>query len=103
MSWVTVIWSMTASACLTLALLHVLIWCRQRKAWANLAFALTAVSTAAFAACELWMMRSGSPAEMANALKCIQVPAWALIASLVFFVRFYLRAGRMWLGWTIVS
>ncbi len=31
MSWVTVIWSMTAFVCLPLVLLHVLIWCRQRQ------------------------------------------------------------------------
>src|ERR1035438_9673534 len=103
MSWVTVIWSMTASACLTLASLHVLIWCRQRKAWANLAFALTAVAAAAFAVCELWMMRSATSGEMACALKCIQVPAWVLIVSLVFFVRFFLRAGRPWLARAIVG
>jgi two-component system, LuxR family, sensor kinase FixL len=103
MSWVTIIWSMTASACLTLALVHVLIWCRQWKARANLAFALTAVAVAAFAACELWMMRSATPGEMACALKWIQVPAWVLIISLVFFVRSYLRAGRAWLAWTIVG
>jgi hypothetical protein len=27
MSWVTIIWAMIASACLTLALVHVLVWC----------------------------------------------------------------------------
>jgi len=36
MSWVTVIWSITASACLTLALMNFFIWCRQRDGWANL-------------------------------------------------------------------
>ena len=51
MSWVTVIWSMTASACLTLAALHLLVWCRKRTAWANLLFALTAAATTALAVC----------------------------------------------------
>ena len=40
MSWITIIWSMSASACLTLALLNFFIWCRQRDVWANLLFAL---------------------------------------------------------------
>jgi hypothetical protein len=40
MSWVTVLWSMIASACLTFALVHGLVWWRQREAWANLLFAL---------------------------------------------------------------
>ena len=43
MSWVIVIWSMTASACLTLGLIHLIIWSRQRDAWANLLFALVAL------------------------------------------------------------
>ena len=50
MSWVTIIWSMVASACLTLAAIHLLVWRARRSAWANLLFALTAVSTAVFAA-----------------------------------------------------
>jgi ligand-binding sensor domain-containing protein len=40
MSWVTIIWSMVASACLTLAAVHLLVWCRNRRTWANLALAL---------------------------------------------------------------
>ena len=31
MSWVTIIWAMIASACLTLALVHVLVWWRRRE------------------------------------------------------------------------
>ena len=44
MSWVTVVWSMIASACLTLALVHGLVWWWRREAWANVLFALTAVA-----------------------------------------------------------
>ena len=35
---VTVIWSMVASACLTLAVIYFLVWCRNRTAWAHLLF-----------------------------------------------------------------
>jgi hypothetical protein len=38
MSLVTIIWSMIASACLTLAGIHFLLWCRSRTAWTNLLF-----------------------------------------------------------------
>ena len=38
MSWVTIIWSMVASACLTLALIYFLAWRRNRTAWAHLLF-----------------------------------------------------------------
>lgn len=100
MSWVTVIWAMVASACLTLAGMHFLVWCRQRDAWGNLFFSLLATGTALFAACEFWMMRSHTPEEYTAAVRWIHVPVWVMIVSLVCFIRFYLRAGRPWLAWT---
>ena len=101
MSWVTVIWSMTASACLTLAAIHLLVWCRNRTAWANAAFAFAALAVAGTAAGELWMMRSETVGELGIALRWLHVPAWVLIVSLVGFMRVYLRAGQPWLAWTV--
>jgi len=100
MSPITIMWSMNASACLTLAAINFLFWCRNRKAWANLLFFVTATSTAAFAFCELWMMRANTPAEFATVLKWGHVAVWSLLISLVWFVRSYLKAGRLWLAWT---
>lgn len=101
MNWVTIIWSMTASACLTLALMNFFIWCRQRDAWANLLFALMAVGTAALAGFELAMMRATTTATFGLALRWLHVPAWVIVVSLVGFVRLYLNAGRGWLLWSI--
>jgi two-component system, LuxR family, sensor kinase FixL len=101
MSWVTIIWAMVASACLTLALVYVLVWWRRREARANLLFALTAVATAVFAGCELWMMRAETPGAFGMAVRWAHLPVWVLILSFVGFVRLYLRAGRLWLAWTI--
>ena len=101
MSWVTVIWSMVAAASLTLAAMHLLVWCRRRTAWSNLLFALMAVATAAAAACEFWMMRAKTTAEFGTALRWTHVPGWLLIVSLVGFVRLYLRTGRPWLAWAV--
>src|SRR5216683_4280657 len=101
MSWVTIIWSMTATVCVTLAGIYLLVWRRNYTAWGNLLFCLTAVSAAAFAFCELRMMRAETPAEFATTLKWAHVPAWLVIVSLVGFVRFYLRAGRTWLAWMV--
>ena len=103
MSWVTIIWSMTASACLTLAVIYFLVWWQRRTAWADLVFTLTSVGVAAYAGCELWMMRAQTPEEFAAALRWLQVPAWLVIVALVGFVRFHLQAGRLWLAWTIFS
>ncbi len=101
MSWVTIVWSMAASACLTLAALHLLVWSRRRTAWANLLFAVSAAGTAAYAGCELWMMRAQTPGEFGMALRWAHVPGWVTIVSLVAFARLYLRAGRLWLAWTV--
>src|ERR1700730_15518804 len=101
MSWVTILWAMIASACLTLALVHVLVWWRRREARANLLFALTAVATAVFAGCELSVMRVETHVAFGMVMRWAHVPAWVLIVSLVGFLRLYLRAGRLWLAWTV--
>jgi PAS domain S-box-containing protein len=100
MSWVTVIWSMTASACLTLALVHGFIWFSNRSAWANLLFALAAVGTAALAWFELAMMRADTPAAFGSALRWGHLAVWMIFLSLVAFVRLHLHAGRPWLAWS---
>jgi two-component system, LuxR family, sensor kinase FixL len=74
MRWVTVIWCMTAAACLTLAAIHFLVWCQRRTAWADLMFTLAAVGVAAFAGCELSMMLALTPEQFTAALRWIQVP-----------------------------
>lgn len=103
MSWVTVIWSMVAAACMTLAAVHVLIWCARRTAWVNLLFALTAIATAGMAGSEMGMMRALTPAQYAGALRWLHLAAWIAILGLVGFVRVYFRAGRAWLAWTVVA
>jgi two-component system sensor kinase FixL len=101
MSWVTVVFSMTASACLTTALIYAFIWWRQRDAWAYLLFAVAALATAAFAFCDLAEMRAETPAEFGAAVRWAQVSLWGVILSLAGFVRLYLRAGRLWLLWSV--
>ena len=103
MSWITLIWSATAGACLTLAAIHFLIWWQRRTAWAHLMFTLTSVGVAFFAGCELSMMLAQTPQQFAAALRWIQVPTWMIVVSLVGFVRLYLRAGRLWLAWSIFA
>jgi two-component system sensor kinase FixL len=101
MSWVTVIFSMTASACLTMALIHGFMWWRQRNSWAHLLFMLAAIGTAALAGCDLVAMRAESPAQFASAIRWEQLSAWVIVLPLAGFVRLYLRAGRTWLLWTV--
>jgi hypothetical protein len=54
---VTIIWAMIASACLTLAMVHLVVWFKQTGQRAPLLFSVTAISVAAIAACELLLMR----------------------------------------------
>jgi PAS domain S-box-containing protein len=99
MSWVTVIYSMAASACLTLALIYAFIWWRQRDAWVNLLFAMVAVATAAGTWFDLAILRASSPAEMASAIRWLQAVVGVLILSLAGFVRLFLEARRSSLFW----
>jgi two-component system, LuxR family, sensor kinase FixL len=103
MSWVTVIWSMVASACLTLAAVHLLVWCQRRTAWAGLVFSLTSVGVAVYAGCELSMLLAETPERFSAALRWLHVPIWVFVVSLPGFVRLHLRAGRRWLAWSIFA
>jgi PAS domain S-box-containing protein len=94
---------MVASACLTLAAVNLLVWCKKRTAWANLLFSLTAAATAALAASEFWMMRAETPTAVGAAIRWGHVPFWALMISLVGFVRLHMRAGRPWLAWAVCA
>ena len=101
MSLVTVIWSMVASACLTLAVIYLLVWWSNRTAWANLLFAMTTASTAAFTLCELRQMRVGTPGELLSAMRWTHVALLGVLVSTTWFVTLYLGAGRRWLAWTV--
>jgi signal transduction histidine kinase len=103
MNGVTILWAMVASACLTLAVIHALVWWRERQAWSNLFFSLTAAGTAGLGVCEYWMMQSTTISGFGTALRWLHVPGWVLILSLVGFVQTFLRSGRPWLAWTVGS
>ena len=101
MSWITVIWSMVASACLTLGATYWMVWSRNRNSWTHLLFAAMAFSTAAFTFCELRQMRAGTPGELLAAMRWTHVSLLCLLVSTVWFVTLYLGAGRRWLAWTV--
>jgi two-component system, LuxR family, sensor kinase FixL len=101
MSWITIVWSMNAAACLTLAGIYLLVWCKQREGSAHLIFSVTAVAAAGIAAFELAMMYAETVDRYEALVRWIHVPVWVLIISFVSFVRLYLHAGRRWLAWSI--
>ena len=62
-----------------------------------------AIAVAIFAALELALMRAQTPEQFNAIVRWLHVPLWIMIASLVVFVRLYLRAGRWWLAWTVIG
>ena len=82
MSLVTVVWSMIAAACLTLAAVHLPVWWRNREARATLAFSLAAICTPAIAMCELAMLKAPTPAAYAAAQRWMNLPIALLLVAL---------------------
>src|SRR5262249_10447812 len=101
MSWIIILWSMNAAACLTLAGIYLLVWCRQRTDWAYFVLSCSAVAGAALTAFELALLEAQSAEDYAVILRWAQLPVWAVVVSVVIFVRLYLRAGRLWLAWSV--
>ena len=103
MNWITIVWSMNAGACLTLAAIYLVVWCRQRESWVHLLFSCSAIAAATIAVLELAMLHTQTVERYEALVRWIHVPVWVLLLSFVAFVRLYLRAGRPWLAWSIYS
>src|SRR5437667_2313459 len=101
MSWMTILWSMNAAACLTLAGFYCVVWSKQRENSVHLLVSGSAIAAAAIAAFEFAMMHAETVEQYQALVRWIHVPVWALIVSFVIFVRLYLHAGRLWLAWSI--
>ena len=99
MNWVEVAWIMMAAASLTLGVIHLFVWLRQRSQYAHLLFFVLTVSATTFGAFELAMMQAQSPASYASALRWAHVPLTVGVLSIVWFVHFYFDAGRLWLAY----
>jgi hypothetical protein len=101
MNPVTIIWSVVAASCLTLASMHLYIWIRDRRALANLAFAAAAIGVAGTAAGELALMNAASPAEFGFTLRWAYLAVALLATGLLGFedghryFSFARRAGRI--------
>ena len=93
MSWIVIVWSMMAASSLTLAVIHLFVWFRQRGDYSHLLFFLLAVSAAAFGWFELLLMQSTTPEAYAATLRWAHVPLCAFVLSIVGFVYFYFGAG----------
>src|SRR6266536_736932 len=98
MHWLTIAYSMTAAACVTLAVVHLLVWFKQPERRAHLAFAMTAIFVAAIAPIELLVVRAQTIGQFGTAIRWIHLPASLLTFSLVWFLWLDFRTGRLWLA-----
>jgi len=103
MSWITIIWSMDAAICLTLAGIYFAAWLQSRSMWGYLFFTFSALGSAAIAACELLLMRSETVEQFGRVDWLSHFPLCVLLVSIVWFTRFHLRAGWPWLGWAVIA
>src|SRR5690349_7452284 len=101
--WLTVTWSMIASACITLGLVHLAIWLRDRENRADALFAVAAFAVAGVGVGEWLMMRAQTPEDYGLAMRWVHVPLFVAIASVVAFVHVYFGTGRRWLGWSVIA
>ena len=99
MNWVQVLWIVMSAASLTLGVIHLFVWLKQRSLYAHLLFFALAISATAFGAFELAMMQAQSPASYAVMLRWAHVPLAMVVLSIVWFVHFYFDAGRLWLAY----
>ena len=97
MNWITVIWSAVAGASLAMALMHLLIWCRDRSSWANLCFSINVVGVLGLAAAEMACLRTLSPVEYGDAVRWGHLAFTVAFVGSVLFVHFYFGTGRRWL------
>ena len=52
---------------------------------------------------EMALMRAQTPEQFGELLRWYHVPLGVLVVSLIWFVRLYLRAGRLWLAWLVTG
>ncbi len=98
MNWVILVWGMIASACLTLALVHLLAWIKNQRAKASLAFSIAATSVAGCAACELGMMLSTTPQQINDFLGYGGITIVGLNVGLIAYVCLEFGTGNRWLA-----
>lgn len=95
MNWVDIVWPMISASSLTLAVIYLFVWLRQRQRWPHLLFALAAASVSAVALIELAMMRTTSVEHYEALVRWAHVPTAILAVCIVAFIRLQYQAGNV--------
>jgi two-component system, LuxR family, sensor kinase FixL len=103
MSWITIIWSMVASACLTLAFIHFYIWVRDTRRYAYFLFSLAALGAALTGIFELFTLQAQSVSQYDWAMYWGQIPEALFVIVIGWFIRVYFHVGHRWILITIAA
>src|ERR1700761_1718724 len=98
MSITTILWSMNAGVCLTLAIMHFFVWLNARREYGHIFFTITALAAVLLAESELALMHAKTVQEYCELLRCGYVFAGMLVVFIVCFILTYMHAGRWWLA-----
>ncbi len=100
---VAILWSMIAAGALLLGFVHFLRWLLDRKARADLAFAVAALSFAGIALVEVGGMHARDAAEWGEWIRWTHLPLFGLWVGLLAFIQLFLGTGRPWLLWMMLG
>lgn len=103
MNWLTIAWSMCAGICVTLSLLHVFLWIKNRNVIAYLLSALMALSASAIAITELSLLHSQSIVTYQLLMQWLNVFIYLLIIPMVWLVYVRLNNSQRWLAQVITA
>jgi two-component system, LuxR family, sensor kinase FixL len=101
-NWIQIVWAMMAAASLTLGVVHLVVWSKQRSQFAHLTFFALAGSVAVFSGFEMAIISALTPSDFALRLRWAHVPIAAIVILIVAFVRLYFGVGRLWIAWAAV-
>lgn len=103
MNWLTIAWSMCAGICVTLSLLHVFLWIKNRNVIAYMLSALMALSAGAIAITELSLLHSQSIVTYQLLMQWLNVFIYLLIIPMVWLVYVRVNNSQRWLALVITA
>ena len=104
MSPLTVIWSVAGAMCLTLAMVHGVIWIRQRiRNRASLLFTFAALGAAGSSLMELYGLHAESVENYALVTHYQNIFIFILVIALIWFVYAYFQTANRWLALTVTA
>lgn len=103
MNWLTIAWSMCASASIMLGLMHLLLWFNDRRTTVYLLSSLMALSAGAGAMIELGQLHAESVSTYGMLLRWQNLAVFLILVPMVWFIYLHFGTARRWMAITITS